>query len=843
QPPVEAIPAVGEHRQVDRDLGPVHQVFPQRESLTENEVQPPFIPLLTEAVAPKHNLPSQPTPFVGRERELADIIRRLTDKDCRLLVLVGPGGIGKTRMALETAKRFISNDAGPSFFEHGFLFVPLAAVESSAGLVSAVAEAAGFTFYSNLPPHQQLLQYLQPKEMLLVFDNVEHLLSVSDDGEIGVTEFISTILTAAARVKILVTSQEALNLQEAWFHQVQGMSFPTPLHAFSGASDAPYTPDSASLESYDAVQLFAQSAARARVAFSLAAERDAVVRICQLVAGMPLAIELAAAWLKSLPAAEIAAEIERDLDILTTRHQNVPERHRSMRVVLSQSWQRLTASEREIFKRLSVFRGDFTAEAGRRVASASLLDLATFVEKSLLAITSAGRYQMHELLRQYAAEKLAESPLDVVEARDKHCAYYADFLQQRAAGLMEGRQRINLADITTEYDNVWTAWRWAVKQKNVNAIKQSVSALQYCCQFQGRYLEGANAWAEAIAMLSGLEPTEPVNHTLAEVLVWWSWLLIRLGQLDQAEAALSRCLTLYQQLNVPPVPGYGTDPALPLSLIATIRSDYDTAIYYGEQARHKAEAHYHAHNLCQAHYVLASATLGQGRYRLAQEHAQRALTIAQQIDDRWFIAYCLNELGKSALALADLVTAQEHFQASYAIRREFGDPQGMGVALNYLGETALRQQAFDRAQTLYQQSLTIYQNLTDKGGLATAHKGLAAVAIGQHNFPTAGQHLQYALRLAMEIHYMTLVFSILNTTGQLWLTAGQPERGLRLIVFVRDHASHRPAQDEAQQILDAYATATQEMLTELLATVQAQLSGRTLEDIVLEVVETHYLTL
>ncbi|HRV95677.1 MAG TPA: BTAD domain-containing putative transcriptional regulator, partial [Anaerolineae bacterium] len=831
EPPLsEGVPDAEDQPQIYHKSRLARRTAAEAESRAENEVQPPFVPLYLGTVGPKHNLLPQPTPFVGRERELADIIRRLTDRDCRLLALVGPGGIGKTRLALETAHRFIGSDAGPGFFEHGVLFVPLAAVESSAGLVSAVAEAANFSFYGHLPPQQQLLHYLQTKEMLLVLDNAEHLLSVPQDGDAGATELIADILAAAARVKILVTSREALNLQQAWFHPVQGMSFPPQPPSVS----ATHPPDPASLEGYDALQLFAQSAARARVEFSLAAERAAVVRICQLVAGVPLAIELAAAWLKSLSAAEIAAEIERDLDILTTRHQNVPVRHRSMRVVLAQSWQRLTASEREIFKRLSVFRGGFAAEATRRVAGASLIDLATFVEKSLLVVTPAGRYQMHELLRQYAAEQLAESPSDVVEARDKHCAFYADFLQQRSAGLMGERQRTSLAEIAAEYDNVWAAWRWAVKQGNVTALKQSVASLQYLCQFQGRYLEGANAWAEAVDRLSGLEPTELINLTLVELLVWWGWLLIRLGRLDQAEAALTRCSDLYQQLGAPPISGYGTDPALALSLVANIRGDYDTALQYGEQARRQGETPYHPHNLYQAHYVLASATLGQGHYRTAQQHAQRALTLAQQIDDRWFTAYCLNELGKSALALADLSTAQAHFQASYAIRREFDDPQGMGVALNYLGEAALQQRAFDRAHTLYQESLAIYQNILDKGGLATAHKGLGAVAISRRNFSAAGQHLQYALRLATEMYYVPLMFSILNVMGQLWLTTGHPERGLRLVAFVRANSSHRPAQDEAQQILDEYGVTTQKESAELLAAAQAQVSGRTLEEIVRE---------
>jgi DNA-binding SARP family transcriptional activator/predicted ATPase len=793
-----------------------------------------------------HNLPPQPTSFIGREGELAEIIRRLMDRHCRLLTLVGPGGIGKTRLALQAAQTLIPSALDEGFFGDGIYFVPLAAVSSTNGVVLAIAEAVGVSFYGNVSLKQQLLDYLRKKEMLLVLDNLEHLLSsrfvsaekeaFSEQDEVGVTGLIADLLAAAPTIKILVTSREALNLQEAWFHPVEGMSFPASDQQSFVEDESEVGSGVASLERYDAVQLFVQSAARARVEFSLAAEQAAVVRLCRLVEGMPLAIELAAAWLKVLPVEAITAEIERGLDILTSRHQNVPERHRSMRVVLEQSWQLLAAHEREVLQRLSVFRGGFGYDAAHAVAGASLIDLATFVDKSLLQASSTGRYHIHELLRQYAAEQLAETPESVAKTYEVHCAYYADFLQQYAEAMLGGQQHQAIAAIAAEYDNVWAAWHWALKTLKLTEIKRLVWPLQGFCQFQSRYLEGATAWEEAYRRLTGVEATDPIKLTLVHVIIWWGWMLIRLGRLDKAEAVLKQCCDLYRELGIPPVPGHGTNPTLPLSLIATIRGDYALALEYGEQALRESETHGHKTNLCLAHYALASAAFGQGHYQTARQYTQQAYTLAQQRDDRWFMAYCLNLLGESALALGDVTVAQHHVEASYKLRQEFNDPEGMAVALNHLGEIALQQKHYERAQQLYQKSLEIYQDIFDKGGLARAYQGLGMVASRQGDVHMAQQQLHQALQLAAEIQFVPLMVSILKAIGELLLKSNRPEYGLKVLAFVRQHpASDHATQAEAQQLLDRYCTETGKEKAEILAAAQAYAENRTLQDVVAEV--------
>ncbi len=351
---------------------------------------PPAAP--TPGIAPPapvaaahHHLPADATPFVGRIAELAQIAEQLRDPACRLLTLVGHGGLGKSRLALQTARLVAA--ARDARFADGVVFVPLAPVERTEAMVGAIAQALGFHFYDNAPPRRQLIDHLREKQMLLVLDNLEHL-PESDS-------LIEELLATAPGLCILATSRTALDLVEAWFMPIAGLATPRKT-----------TPNGAHAADYDAVQLFVQSARRAQVGFALAGHEADVVRICQLVDGTPLAIELAAAWLRVLPINQIAQEITTNLDLLTARHQNIPPRQRSMRVVFEASWRLLPDAQTASLRRLAVCPSGFDAGAAHQIADASLFDLAMLVEKSLLRVDADGRYTMHPLLRQFALERL-----------------------------------------------------------------------------------------------------------------------------------------------------------------------------------------------------------------------------------------------------------------------------------------------------------------------------------------------------------------------------------------------------------------------------------------------------
>lgn len=500
------------------------------------------IPESIPTPAVPHNLPTSLTPFVGRGKLLEEIETRLVDPDCRLLTLVGPGGSGKTRLVLETARQ-IMEGTDQTRFPDGFFFTPLAAIGTADGLVPAIAQAIGFSFYGEGEPQAQLLGYLKRKKLLLILDNYEHLVE-----DVGI---VVEILHAAPGVNVLVTSRVKLNLPAEQLMPIPGMAYPSS------------TSEQISQPQHSAVKLFIQCAQRVKPDFALDEENTAdMIRICQLVQGMPLGIQLATAWIHVLTPAEIADEIERSLDFLDVDWQEVPARQRSMRAVFDHSWHLLNAREREILCGLSVFRGGCTREAAHAVTGASLRDLLGLINKSLLYRTPDERYEMHELMRQYAAERLAQQPDNERLAYERHYAFYAENLARWEGEQKGPRQLAAIAELTVDLENARLAIDWMLEKESLAGVEQSMDCLGIYFWEMNRFEDGASVFKTFSEKLL-LCTAEFSKISRAQALAWQAGLTEQTGNIESAIQLIKESLSILGISEV--MRGEFRDPVLPTS--------------------------------------------------------------------------------------------------------------------------------------------------------------------------------------------------------------------------------------------------------------------------------------
>ncbi len=418
-----------------------------------------------------NNLPTQQTSFIGRSDEVNEILSLLSDPDCHLITLVGPGGVGKTRLAVEAARQVMD------IFPNGVYFTPLARLNSVSDILSMLIEVTGYHLQQETKePRLQFLDYLKERHLMLIMDNFEHLLEGA--------ELVSEILNTAPDIKIIATSREPLKLSGEWVRRIGGMAFPE-----EAGVDTP--------ENYSAVRLFLDRARRVRGTTLQADELASIIRICQLVEGMPLAIELSASWMQTLAPSVIADEVHRNIDILATPLRDISERHRSMRAVFNHSWQLLSEQERDVFQKLSVFCGSFSREAAEVVTGASLHILAALVDKSLLYLNANGRYDIHELLRQYG-----EAHLRSTEAADevliRHAIYFLEMMGQLEGEIKTHQQAEALDQIAAEFENIRTAWYRAVEYRLFESIDRAVESLNFFSDMRSRYLEGERLYLHAI---------------------------------------------------------------------------------------------------------------------------------------------------------------------------------------------------------------------------------------------------------------------------------------------------------------------------------------------------------
>jgi predicted ATPase/DNA-binding SARP family transcriptional activator len=722
-----------------------------------------------------NNLPTPPTPLIGRSALLAEISDHLRKPACRLLTLLGPGGIGKTHLALAAAQ------AAQAERVDGVCFLTLADFERLPGaagqdhLLRALAGALQLSFEGQAAPEAHVAAYLRDKALLLVLDNFEPL--------IDATPLLATLLAAAPQVQMLVTSRERLNLQEEWLLAVDSLTFPPPLPVAPVDTVALPVEEPAWAtwgDRYSAVQLFVQCAQRVQPSFQLdEATAVAVARICQLVDGMPLGITLAAAWVRHLACTEIVREIEQTADFLATSLRNTPARHRSMRAVFDYSWRLLTATEQETLAQLAIFPQPFSREAAQAIAHCSLLTLSELIDKSLLRRTAEGRYELHPLLRQFAAERL-QTVTDLAQTvQQRHADWFGAFLQRHLAGLSGAEQRTAVQQVEIELENLRSGWRYAVEKQRADLIDHYTPGLFHFYNLRGWYQEGAQLFMLAIEQLRQAHKHADDERALGALLIHQAEFDHRLGRFAAAQALLAEAMPLIQQHNRPGEVGFAFNAlgfnAYMRGAYAEARPHYTVALTHFRAINQAAgietvlnnlgnvaaaldpnPTYTEAHALYSESIALARATgnfqeLARGllnlgtiahvnkAYAEARYYYEESIRAAELIRSRRVHAIGLTNLGDILLQLGELPAARQALEAALALKQTMGDQRSMIYTLNVLASIHYKLEELPQARERYIQAVRIGTAIQAWPPVLDALLELARIAIAVKRQPWAVQ--------------------------------------------------------------------------------------------------------
>jgi predicted ATPase/DNA-binding NarL/FixJ family response regulator/transcriptional regulator with XRE-family HTH domain len=624
----------------------------------------------------------RPTDLIGREAQQGDLLHRLCATSQRLIVVVGPGGIGKTSLALDVAATLAADPR--AHFTDGVAVAFLAGVSHVGDVPLAIASALGLPAQSARPMVDRLIDALHERVLLLILDNLEQLLGPA--GGYDLADLISRLLVEAPGLRILATSRERLGIRDEWVLALGGLSLP--------ATDQMWRVGQA-----DAVRLFVERARQVVPGFVLQAKHAATVaQICRQLEGVPLAIELAASWMRVLTLAEIAAELDHALIFLIRGERDSPARHRSMRAVLDHSWQLLDRSEQRALARLSVFRGSCDRDAASNITGATLLTIAGLIDKSLVRREEVGdstRYSLHELVRHYAAEQLALDPDDRAEANARHSAYYAALLQNTISKHTGGSSPAAWANLAGNIENGRAAWMHGVTTGDTARILGMARGLMIFYDVQGWVLDGVALFEQAASALRAMDAGS--DAALGVMLSYQGYFLIRAGQPLVAAPLLEEAALLL-------------DGAGERAEYAHVLLHLGTVEYYG------------------------------ARFAPAQARYDQAAQLTMDCGDDFTRLWAAYFQGTIALAIGALPTAERHFGACIHTWRGQGYSRGMASALTMLAETARLAGDPAAAERYLQESLQIASAIRDQLATAMCLRELGALALA-HGDLEAAQYL------------------------------------------------------------------------------------------------------
>jgi len=732
------------------------------------------------------NLPPEEGPLVGRDTELGEIIHHLSDPACRLLTLAGPGGIGKTRLAIEAARESLVR------FSDGVHYVPLVAVRSGEFLPAALATALKITTFGQEDLKKQVAHFLREKEALLVLDNFEHLLAEAD--------WLPALREEAPKVKFIVTSRESLGVKGEKVFHVKGLANP---------------PDDSGqeIEKYGSVQLFLREARRAHPEYVLTEqERPYLIHLCKFLEGMPLGLRLAAVWVKTHPIEQIYGEIRKNRDFLTSLYGDVPERHRSLRAVFEHSWAMLGPTQKEILRKLSVFHGSFSVEGAEVVAGAPITQLALLTDKSVLRKAESGRYEMHPLLKQYAEEKLEESVEVKEEVCQRHCLYYAGFAKEREGWLYSPRQKEAMEDVGREIEDIRDAWKWVLEKQLIDEREKFVEVLFHYYDMHGLYQEGLSVFSSGVKVLekevkqADADTPKALRALYGDLMARQGRFYHRLGQTEKAQGLLRESLRILEAVGsvrqivfavnqvsfvlslvsgdfkeskrlleqaVKNCEKSNDRPSLALSLKNLGYINWRIGNYTeARQLLHRSENLYtemgDADSLSVVLTEIVNIAFDQSRYEEAEELCLKSLKVHQEIGNRSGAAWTQGKLGNIYWVMGNYEVAKKLYDQSLKIFRETGDHEGVAWGVNSQGHVLQSMGNGHWAMESYKEGAEIYGQLNHQWGMAwsLANRGLLEILLGKREAGEAS--LKESLGIFKEIGNpwgMSLVLDAMGTAA------------------------------------------------------------------------------
>lgn len=778
-------------------------------------IQQGQVPQLPKVIP--NNLPASLPALIGRDQEAQEVRQRLLDPHNKLITLTGPGGIGKTYLALHVAS------AELDLFPDGVFFVPLAATDTVDRFLYAIAEALRFSFFGSRTPNDQLMSYLREKKLLLILDNFDHLSEAAP--------LVGEIAQQTKNVKLLVTSRERIHLHDEWVFRLTGLEYPAEVPVKD-------------LGQYGATALFLARATKIAPELHLDQEDPApMIQICQLLDGNPLGIELAASWVHLLPLQEILQGIQRNYEFLSTTRQDIAERHRSMYAVFEYSWKLLSEIEKALLMKLAVFQGGFARDALEPVTGASVSQLSTLVDKSLVQRLYLGRCGLHEFLREYTLKKLSADAETEARVRDLHAAYYVHFLKGRQEALIGKEQKALLDEIEVEISNIRTAWDWLTSHVRIECLEDAIGGLHQFFARRGRFQEGIDLYETTIQILAEhlgtAEAKEKETQILGKLLARQGALYHRIGLNPRAEELLLKGLSIARHANEEREIVFCLNN---LGLISYLLGDYRKGRQLHEESLAISRKLSHTGNIGGSLVNLGYAAYRLGEYEEARNLYRQGLEFLKEAGDQWAIAMCLNNLGGVTCDLGDFNSAKQLHQESLAIRRALQDQWGIAMSLDNLGDIALRSGEWEEAARLQEESLAIRREIGDSWGVAISlcalgkvhyHTGQLREALESHEqslairreireplgiadslrniglisleldqLTKAKNTLREALQQAREIKITPMILEVLITFSLYFKAVQEVDRSLEILLHVFDHpSSDKWIREESQRLI------------------------------------------